>query len=164
MTGSDDTSARLNISIHRIRHRKTFDAIHYYKQKRENVSDKFCEGIETVYDKERTGTLDTIIQKQQDLERQNKRIDDFVLLVNEWRDSPRALLERYTPDQLRKLNSACMILHYKVEEALTINAGRQSPKEQQDRAISENYDRINTLNKETKERLQEQQQTEQQQG
>ena len=55
MTGSDDTSARLNISIHKSKHPKTFEAIHYFKEKGDVLSNKFCEGLVKLYEDEKKG-------------------------------------------------------------------------------------------------------------
>jgi hypothetical protein len=55
MTGSDDGSIRLNISIHRIKHPRTFEAIRYYKEKKIVLSNKFCEGLVKLYEEELKG-------------------------------------------------------------------------------------------------------------
>jgi hypothetical protein len=55
MIGSDDGSIRLNISIHRTKHPKAFDAIRYYKEKKAVISDKYNEGLEKLYEEDRKG-------------------------------------------------------------------------------------------------------------
>src|SRR5215216_2922701 len=96
---SDDCSVRLNISIHKTKHPKAFEAIHYYKEKKEVLSGKYNEGLVKLYEEERKGEkLESFIEKQEEKEQQNRKIDEFTILVNSYSASPHKLVQEYDLD------------------------------------------------------------------
>jgi hypothetical protein len=82
--------------------------------------------------KEGQVTIDAHIKKEQKKDDQNRKLDEFKILVDGYNANPHKLVQEYDLDQLKRLNSQTSILGYKIKEAIEIKR-KQEEKERRER-------------------------------
>jgi hypothetical protein len=112
-----DASHTKRFSIHPQKHQKALNYLDKWGQNHDNVSDKICRGIEKVGDEEEKGTkLDSFTEAQNKIETGNKKIENFVIMIQQY--TPEKLAEEYDERQLKWLNLYTTNLKHKIELAI----------------------------------------------
>ena len=93
-----------------------------------------CQAIQMFYKEKNSGsTLDGIMEKERKKEEQNKRIDEFVILVDGINANPSQLEKQYDLDQLKRLNSQTAILNYKIKDAIERKLRKEQEEQQREK-------------------------------